>query len=218
MMLLTPSTAAVWKRAMLEEPRFVGLLDSPGTLHLFSREEDVAWALDNGAFTRRGFRKRAFLRALEVMEPSRNRCLFVVSPDVVCDPEKTHNLFTVWGPRIQERGFPVAYVSQDGLELKDVPWDHFRCFFVGGSTEWKLSPESVALCREAKKHGKWLHIGRVNSRKRVLFCHHIGADSFDGTHFGIAPTYAASWVLPMLRWLNSQPGLEIGYDIVPRTE
>lgn len=207
-MLLTPSAAEVWKRALIEHPQYVGLLNSPRTrLWSFIEREECLWAGDNGAYGKHGFESDRFRHMLEMSDSSKNRCLFIVAPDVVGDAHATIAQFKQWGAELRDDGWPVAFVSQDRLNASVVPWNSFECFFVGGTDAWKLSQPSVALMHEAKERGKWLHIGRVNTRKRVLFCHHIGADSFDGTTFAIQPDGAAVWVLPLLRWLHVQPSL-----------
>lgn len=52
--------------------------------------------------------------------------------------------------------------------------------FIGGSTEWKLSA-IMPWGRWAKDRGLYVHVGRVNSSKRIALCGQAGADSFDGT-------------------------------------
>jgi hypothetical protein len=100
--------------------------------------------------------------------------------------------------RIREIGYRAALVGQDGMEHLDVPWDEFDCLFVGGSTEWKLGAGAEILIREAKRRGKWVHIGRVNSRKRYLKFADL-ADSCDGTYLTFGPDVN----LPkLLRWLE----------------
>lgn len=70
--------------------------------------------------------------------------------------------------------------------------------FIGGSTEWKLSEEAAELGREAKRRGKWLHMGRVNSLTRLRIASHIGCDSVDGSKVAFAPREATAQIK---RWL-----------------
>jgi hypothetical protein len=52
--------------------------------------------------------------------------------------------------------------------------------FVGGSTAWKI--ESLILWgRFAAIFGCYLHVGRVNTARRIRLCALAGADSFDGS-------------------------------------
>lgn len=49
-------------------------------------------------------------------------------------------------------------------------------------TEWKLGLEAAELAGAARKAGRWVHVGRVNSLKRLRYCASIQADSADGTY------------------------------------
>jgi len=84
-------------------------------------------------------------------------------------------------PRIRAAGFPAALVAQGGLMPDAVPWDDIDALFIGGTTDWKLGPDVVALVAAAKAHGKWAHMGRVNSWRRYDYARSIGCDSVDGT-------------------------------------
>ena len=112
-------------------------------------------------------------------------CIAAVCPDVVGDAAATLARFTQYAPTIREYGYPVAFVTQDGLQMADVPWGEFAVLFVGGSTEHKLE-QSYPFIWEAKRRGVWVHVGRVNSAKR------IGAfwmaDSCDGTTLAVEPS------------------------------
>jgi len=64
-----------------------------------------------------------------------------------------------------------------------VPWGRFQALFVGGSTRWKLGPHAATLIREAKWCAKWVHVGRVNTLRRIAWCKALGVDSIDGSGF-----------------------------------
>jgi hypothetical protein len=128
----------------------------------------------------------------------RSGCLFVVAPDVVADAGATLRLFDRWEPLLRcvwatvneddvEPGQlvhqPIAFVAQDGQERLPVPWGRFQALFVGGSTQWKLGPHAAALIREAKWRRKWVHVGRVNTLRRIAWCKALGVDSIDGSGF-----------------------------------
>lgn len=108
-------------------------------------------------------------------------CLFVVCPDVVGDWRATAELWASWEPGIRRRGLPVALAAQDGLRPESVPWWQIDALFIGGTTEWKLGPEPTKLIAEAKRRGKWVHMGRVNSHKRLDYARFLGCDSADGS-------------------------------------
>jgi hypothetical protein len=80
------------------------------------------------------------------------------------------------------------------------------CFFVGGSTRWKLSQTAERLVREAKLRGPWTHLGRCNTRQRFRYAVAVGYDSCDGSGFSTWPSRIAM----ALRWLDEierQPSL-----------
>jgi hypothetical protein len=128
------------------------------------------------------------------------RVLFVVAPDVVGDAQATLERSAPWLPRIRALGMPAAYVAQDGQQHFEPPWDDFDCLFIGGSTDWKMGPHVPPLIREAKRRGKWVHAGRVNSLRRFAHFELLGCDSADGTYIAFGPDVN----LPnVLHWTNS---------------
>lgn len=160
---------------------------------------DVDWIADNAVFAGRYPGDDAYQAWLADRADYADRCRFVVAPDVVADASATLALSAPMLPRIRALGFPAALVAQDGLEDLDVPWDAFDCLFIGGSTEWKLGPAARRLTAEAKRRGKWVHMGRVNSRLRLRYAAGIGCDSVDGTYLAFGPDAN----LPVLRgWLR----------------
>jgi hypothetical protein len=146
-------------------------------------------------------------------DPDRTRCLFAVAPDVLCDAAATLRRIGMsrmfdW---IRYLNFPVALVAQNGLEDLTVPWDDFDVLFVGGDTEWKLGPAARALVAEAKARGKWVHMGRVNSLRRLRYAAAIGCDSADGTYLAFGPDVNLPTVQGWLRDVNGQGAL---FDLV----
>jgi hypothetical protein len=115
------------------------------------------------------------------------RCAFAVAPDVPFDAIGTLDKSLPWLGKIRELGIPAALAAQDGLEDLLIPWDAFDVFFIAGSTEWKIGPAARALTVEAKRRGKQVHMGRVNSGKRFRYAHYIGCDSADGTYLVHGP-------------------------------
>ncbi len=146
----------------------------------------LPWAADNGAFA--GFDEAAYLRMLDHLPPGG---LFVVAPDVVADHAATLELWRAWSPKLRARGFTPAFVLQDGCA--EAPTDA-EALFIGGSTAYKLG---ATAARIARRHPGWVHMGRVNSKRRVLYAASIGCDSVDGTAVSMFPDTK----LPlMLRW------------------
>jgi hypothetical protein len=139
------------------------------------------WAADNGCYAApERFTMAGYLAWLHEMGAHHGAPIFATAPDVVGDASATMALSVPALPLIREVA-PVALVGQDGLESLPVPWDDFDALFLGGTTEWKLSEAAGALAREAKARGKWVHMGRVNSLKRMVYAESIGCDSADGT-------------------------------------
>lgn len=136
------------------------------------------WAADNDAY--HGFKDKAYEMMLDDLEgvPA---CLFVTCPDVVADAAGTFQAFRRWVNDIQGRGFPLGYVAQDNASVADLPWSDLSAVFVGGSTEWKLSDDAHRIVDEAKTRGKWVHMGRVNSARRLKVAKSWEVDSIDGT-------------------------------------
>jgi len=166
----------------------------------------ASWAADNGCFGKGYPGDPAWLAWLDELSPHAARCLFATAPDVVGHAAATLARSLPHLPAIRALGYPAALVAQDGLEHLDVPWDAFDVLFIGGTTEWKLSKAATGLVAEAKRRGKWVHMGRVNSRRRWSYAEYIGCDSVDGTFLAFGPDAN----LPRLtRWV-SQPGLDFG--------
>jgi hypothetical protein len=56
--------------------------------------------------------------------------------------------------------------------------------FIGGATDqFKLGPEVEAIVAEARARNVWVHMGRVNSLRRLAYAASIGCDSVDGTQW-----------------------------------
>lgn len=168
------------------------------------------WAMDNGAFA--GFDEGAFVRMLERFAPYPG-CLFVVAPDAVADAAATLARWPFWSRLIRGLGLPPAFVLQDGITPERVPTDA-AALFVGGSTEFKESAHAASICAYGKARGLWVHVGRVNSRRRLKLIAEFGADSFDGTGFS---RHGATNIPKGLRWVEQvetdhqqQPALEWG--------
>lgn len=125
---------------------------------------------------------------------------FVVAPDIVAGGLASLALTESWLPRLP--GLRLIAV-QDGMTPADVRplLGATVGIFVGGSTDWKLAT-LPAWGRLAKEAGCYLHVGRVNSKRRIYACAYVGADSFDGTSVS---RYAVT--LPKLDGARRQPSL-----------
>ena len=143
----------------------------------YRRWHDV-FAIDNGAFG--GFKEPGFMSLLRREVHARHKCLFVCAPDVVGDHPATSALFAKYA-YLAEEGWPLAFVAQNGCLPGDVPWEKIRCLFVGGKDPWKDGTEVRELVRVARKLGKHVHIGRVNTAKRFVHFMKMGAHTCDGS-------------------------------------
>lgn len=169
------------------------------------------WAADNGRFSApEKYTDEAYLAWL-AKRPHREACLFATAPDVVGNAGATLALSAPMYHCIRHLGYRVALVAQDGLEhlTEFIPWDDFDALFIGGTTHWKLGESAHQLAAEAKRRGKWVHMGRVNSLRRMRIAEAMGCDSVDGTYLrfrytkGTGEAEIASWNAAIYR----QPSL-----------
>lgn len=179
--------------------------------HTSSIEATVAaripWAADNDCF--QGLDRDAYVRMIDRLaelerDPSTGHpvgCKFVTVPDVVADAYATLSLFEAWHRDLLDRDLPLGYVLQDGADNAGVPWSSIEAVFVGGSDEFKLGPLAAELAREAKARGKWVHWGRVNSRKRIRHAAATGAaDSLDGSKWA---RFRTTYLNTGLEWVRA---------------
>lgn len=180
----------------------IGLMCQPwGTK---STQAGWIWAADNGCFAD-SWDETQWLRWLSKDHP-RSGCLFATVPDVVGDHQQTLGRWEIYAPMVRELGYPTAFVGQDGAEEGEIPWEEMDAFFVGGSTAWKMGRDAFDLAMMAADKGKWVHVGRVNSLKRLKYWRNV-AHSSDGTQLAFRPDSHAprvrTWVAAMRQPLLS---------------
>lgn len=177
--------------------RYLGWLNTPRHNGDFKAYErfcvPLPVAADNSAFI--DFNAERYLRFV-AKTPAYIK--WITAPDQVANAEITLDLFERWYPRI--RHLPLALVGQDGMEEKELPWSQFDCFFIGGSTRWKLSDAAGSLAIEAKRRGKLLHMGRVNSNMRLRYAYNLHCDTVDGTGYS---RYSKLRLKPALIYLHN---------------
>lgn len=191
---VNPSTLVV--REAITVRSDMGIIATPNSVR-DSQWVDSHWIADNGCYTSNWDADKwwDFL----VRYQHRGDCLFATAPDVVGDAEATRERSLPWLPKIRELGYGAAYVAQDGQDDVPLPWEEFDTLFIGGSTEFKLSDGTRVMVAEAVERGKHVHMGRVNSRRRLLLAHSWGCHSVDGTYL----TFGPSVNLPkLMRWLD----------------
>jgi hypothetical protein len=154
---------------------------SPCTVKCNGYSPPVQYAIDNGAWVsfihEEPWCEDEFLRLVDVLG---ERADFVALPDVVTNREATIALSLTYVERLA--GLRLYFVLQDGMgpDDADILAPHVDGYFLGGSTEYKIASMHGwgAYCRA---NGKRLHVGRVNTAKRIRLCHDAGAHSFDGS-------------------------------------
>lgn len=151
------------------------------------------WALDNGAWSayrqHRPFDEGAFLAALAQWGTGAD---FVVVPDVVAGgvlslARSEHWLLHRLRGQLPPRTLLLVPV-QDGMEEQHLrpllEADPQTGLFVGGTDPWRAMM-LAGWCELGQQLGRWVHVGRVNSWRRVVRVKCAGAASFDGSGPGI---------------------------------
>lgn len=179
--ILVSGTTRTLSRLSTKYPHHLGFLAVPTARNSLETicAFGLPWAIDNGAFS--GLDEAKFCSLIERASKATRAPAWVVAPDVVADAKATVQAWQQWRPRLEALCLRPCFVLQDGQEDLELP--ESQAYFIGGSTEWKLSRCAADLANAAKSRGAWLHVGRVNSRKRLKHCYDIGADSVDGTGF-----------------------------------
>lgn len=206
--LVSGATATVRKLAS-KYPDTLGVLLTPQNGNRVC-SLPLPWAADNAAFSNPDDDK--FWRmCIDAWNTDRfHPPMWVAVPDVVGDHAATLQLFDCWCEywrfEIGSIPFPLAFVLQDGCVADEVPWDSIDAVFVGGSTEFKLT-KSADLIAEAKQRQKLVHIGRVNTLRRLRFANDVGADTVDGTAFSMYPDTHIPKAMRFLQSLKKSPTL-----------
>ena len=183
--------------SLLDEKR-IGLMNTPK--NGYAIRPGWIWAADNGCFGKGYPGDEAWISWLKGFTPDQRKgCLFVTAPDVVGDSKESLARSLPFLPTIRDLGYPVALVTQDGMQPDDVPWKQIDWLFIGGTDRHKLGSEAKALIAAAKNHEKMVHVGRVNSQKRFLAFAALGADTVDGTFLGFGPKVNLPKLLSWIR-------------------
>lgn len=191
--------SGVIRAALLGLRPDLGVIVTP---HMGNRLDltSTPWAADNGCFAKPAlFTLDGYLAWLDARRYAAPTCLFATAPDVLGDAEATWERSRPVLPLIRALGLPAALVAQDGAESMDLDWPAFDVLFLGGSTAWKLSHHAKILTRQAKSHGKRVHMGRVNSFTRLQTAAMWGCSSADGTFLAFGPDLN---VPRLIAWLD----------------
>lgn len=164
------------------------------------------FAADNCCFSN-SWEERKWRDWLEKTIPKIDNCLFATVPDTVGDHEETIKQWKQYSPTVRSLGYKPAFVAQNGCDYTTVPWDECDAVFLGGDDNFKLSPSAREIVAVGKQHGKWVHMGRVNSYKRCKLASEWGCDSVDGTHIAFAPDVETKVVVDWMRRLEMEQPL-----------
>jgi len=177
MVMPSNNTGALVRQLGRLFPGRVGQLIGPGGWRKPSFA--LPYALDNGAYgaytSKTEWDAEPFVALLDRASASTQKPIWCAVPDVVADAQATCAKWHEWAPVVRARGFACAFVVQDGMNREHVPTDA-DLVFVGGSVEWKWSTVA-AWCAWFPR----VHVGKVNSLKRLLECDARGVASVDGT-------------------------------------
>jgi hypothetical protein len=176
-------------------------------------EPSVEWVADNGIYSNAYPGDGPYITWLASHADYRSRCRFAVAPDVVADHTATWERGWPMFAPIRRVVGRVAMCAQNGATPDDMPWDHIDAVFLAGIVEcapcgyvpalsdlpatrcptghtlaeWKVGDMAAAVATEAKRRGKWVHMGRVNSEDRLTRAREMGCDSADGTYLAFGP-------------------------------
>ena len=167
--------------SMLKHPDWYGCICQPRNRQVpLGVKEGRRWCFDNDCFNG-GFKPMPWMSSILKLVPYRRTCDFIVMPDVVGDALATKSLWYKYFPHIKQYKMPLAYVAQNGGGVLDIP-EQAKVLFIGGDNEFKLGEEGRICVEKAKARGLRVHMGRVNSLKRLRYAKSIGCDTVDGTY------------------------------------
>jgi len=186
--MLDKSAGYIHRMRLKYDCNFIDQLRTPLTAYRMDTLGVLPHAIDNGAFSA-PIKEGVLWRLVQEARINERRypgsCRFVAMPDVPFDHFSTLRLYEPWLENLemhQDPGLPRAFVAQDGCTSWDseIPWDSIECIFIGGSNDYKESEDAFDLAKEAKAREKWVHVGRVNTPRRILLWDMV-ADSIDGS-------------------------------------
>jgi hypothetical protein len=166
------NTGALVRKLAAQFPDAIGHLFSPGG----ERQPFAPVALDNGVFAAGdAWIADPWLALLDWVKANQITPEWVLIPDVVGNRSWTLRRWQAYWHVAHRYGWPLAFAAQDGMTFDDVP-KQAEVVFVGGSTTWKWRT-MASWCA----HFPRVHVGRVNSYRRLWQCRDAGVESCDGT-------------------------------------
>jgi hypothetical protein len=180
-------------------PGRIGWLFGPAATKKTKIRKWIPFALDNDAFAAWTNNSewdceawRDMIRSIKRtgMEP-----LWLLVPDVVSDRDATIEKWGLHHEDASKTGWPLAFAVQDGMTVDDVP-SGVDVVFVGGTTEWKWKTVPM-WCSNFDR----VHVGRVNSLRRLWTCEDLGVESVDGTGW-FRDTEKGKRMVQIEQWLD----------------
>lgn len=204
----------LWPALGVVPDGFNGVFVTPGYGMAYGIKNGMQWASDNGGY--KGFEWDKFKKHLDLLQPYKDRCLFIAAPDKLADCKETIDMFNEYQPLLSE--WSLAFIAQDGQELLDFPDTRlWSTLFIGGSSGWKDSSGAIDCIKRAQELGKQIHIGRVNRYKRYkLFASLYGSKDFtcDGTRLRFERDKAiADWLSMMRKEHNTNEEYQLRFPI-----
>jgi hypothetical protein len=165
----------------------------------------LKFGLDNGAWgcaqRKESFRAKEFTA---LFDRHGGQADFVVVPDIVAGGMDSFRFSVSWLNRLHVARLSL-FAVQDGMPFGEVGallrTVQGLGIFLGGTTEWKLRT-MYQWGAVAAALGRYYHVGRVNTARRIRLCAESGANSFDGTS-----ATRFSCTLPLLDAARKQPSL-----------
>jgi hypothetical protein len=188
---------------------WAGMYSGVGHLYTPARKERVRpwlpYALDNGRFAEAvnglPFDESGWLAHVERYVSLEQRPLWLVVPDVPFDGPATLEWWDRWEPKCRSFGVPLAIAVQNRITIADVRprLQAGDVVFVGGDTEWKWAT-AEAWCKD------WphVHVGRVNSPKRLYDLHRWGCASCDGSGWFRGKSPQVEGLARFLAWQSGE--------------
>ena len=201
--MLANNTGPLVRELASQFPDKIGHLYSPGA----QRAPVAQLALDNGAYAMgEKWEPAPWLQLLDWTKANRITPSWVLVPDVVGSREWTLERWRLYWHVAARYGWPLAFAVQDGMMPEDVP-ARAEVVFVGGTTKWKW--DTMAMWCSAFPR---VHVGRVNSYRKLWRCDDAGAESCDGTGWLRGRQYQ---VRGLRAYLEESTGLRIRHRQLP---
>lgn len=152
----------------------------------FAKDPPTRYCIDNGAWSQDGGDVFDPFRWLRLVGELGRGAEFVVLPDIVGGGHDSLDRSLKWLRALRGTVRRVLIPAQNGITPADLaPYlAEDVGVFLGGDTPYKLATLGAwgKVCRDG---GYYLHVGRVNSARRIALCGEAGAHSYDGTNASI---------------------------------